>query len=183
MHLFKTLLLLSALSACAAPSGNGNAALPSEPEVVNETIAVSHKGLSGVGGDALRYGTPRDAVIAVLQPHFDPPLSITTNEECGAGPIVFVNYDLVSLNFQQGVFVGWWFRTESALRTDRGIGLGSRWSEVQAVYPQVEEQRDSTLGREFYILDDGQHISGLLDGDGDDALVTDLWGGTNCIFR
>ena len=43
---------------------------------------------------------------------------------------------------------------------------------------------ESSIGTEFHTGGDGPGgFSGLLESDAADARITDLWAGTNCIFR
>ena len=59
-----------------------------------------------------------------------------------------------------------------------GVGIGTTRIEM-AESLTFEIYEDSTIGTEFQTAG----FSGLLGSDAPDARVTDLWAGTNCIFR
>lgn len=110
----------------------------------------------------------------------------SANAECGTGAMEFSRFDKITLNFLEGRFVGWSVGAANParpLKTVGGVGRDSRRVELvtMAGYSQVA---DSTLGDEFIIdADSGYDLSGLFSGPEPDAQVTDIWAGTNCIFR
>ena len=106
-----------------------------------------------------------------------------TNEECGAGPMQFARDGGLTLNFQDGKFVGWYLEEGSDLTTMDGIGLGSTRAGIEQTRT-LEMLEGSTLGDEFALgtLEDAE-IFGFLDGKGTSAKVTALYAGTNCFFR
>ncbi|MGB3795776.1 MAG: hypothetical protein WA957_05675, partial [Alteraurantiacibacter sp.] len=85
------------------------------------------------------------------------------------------SYEGLSLKFRDGQFVGYFAEppyvpetTRAAMLTDENISL-------------VDV---STIGEEFVMgSDDVPVISGLFDGEGDDASVQALYAGENCIAR
>jgi hypothetical protein len=87
--------------------------------------------------------------------------------------------DGLGLAFQDGVFVGWSLddRAGGVLTTSSGIGPGSSRREIEKVYRVAVEE--TTLGTEFSVGE----VSGLLDGTGPDARITNLWAGVACLFR
>jgi hypothetical protein len=100
------------------------------------------------------------------------PSQITTNTECGAGPITAASWrEGLTLNFQDGVFVGW-VSADPALPVAGGIVPGMSRLSMPPVSFQV-----TTLGTEFGRSD----IYGLLT-EGD-AAISMLWAGTTCFFR
>lgn len=100
------------------------------------------------------------------------------NPECGAGPLTSVDYTGgLTLFFQQGKFVGWDLDGSGGWKTGGGIGIGSSRRALDA--EGGIEMQDSTIGHEFT----AGELSGLLDAPGPDGKVTNLWAGTNCIFR
>lgn len=102
------------------------------------------------------------------------------NSECGAGPIAYANFTgNVSLIFQEGKFAGWSVNDggDPKITTMAGIGLGSTRKALEDAYAATVEE--STIGTEFA----AGELSGLLNGKGPDAKVTDIWAGVTCIAR
>jgi hypothetical protein len=135
-----------------------------------------------VGGKAntIPFGIPRNSAVALIAGARGDVGAEGENVECGAGPLEYANFagGLV-LSFQDDKFVGWTVGKggEASLTTATGIHLGSTRSALDAA--GGAEVVASSLGTEF------SHggLSGLLDGEGDAAKVTDLWAGTTCITR
>jgi hypothetical protein len=100
------------------------------------------------------------------------PTQITTNTECGAGPVTAASWrDGLTLNFQDGAFVGW-VNSDPALPVAGGFVPGLSRLSMPPVSFQV-----TSLGTEF-----GRgEIYGVLT-EGDTAIAT-LWSGTTCFFR
>ncbi len=96
------------------------------------------------------------------------------NAECPAGPMSFLETGGLTLNFQDGRFVGW--STSSAefipWKTRRDVEAAGRFSMLPG----------STLGEEFAFGDETP-IYGIFDGKGPEAAVSIVWAGTNCLFR
>ena len=127
----------------------------------------------------LSFGLPAEQVLAAIEASRGP-AERGTNEECGAGPMEFARWpDGLGLAFQDGVFVGWSLddRAGGVLTTTSGIGPGSSRREIEEVYQVAVEE--TTLGTEFSVGE----VSGLLDGPGPDARITNLWAGVACLFR
>ena len=167
----------SAPRRATAPAPNRPSALAKLPDV-----AVEGEGLRFITGTSVRslpFGIRREALLAVLEASRSPADSGTLSE-CGAGPLDYAAWaDGLTLYFQDGRFAGWALdgRAEGAHATATGIGPGSTRPALDAAYnPKVEQ---STLGTEFRAGD----LSGLLDGQGPNARVTDLWAGVSCAFR
>jgi hypothetical protein len=84
----------------------------------------------------------------------------------------------LQLTFQDGKFAGWTINAAaSPLRTAKGIGVGSTRQELDAAYTDLTVE-DSSLG---LLFSSGQ-LTGLLDIDGIEGLVTDIWAGTVCLI-
>ncbi len=112
-------------------------------------------------------------------------------EECGAGPLSYLRWDDgLTLYSLDGLFAGWSLDETGApaaapakgksapkLTTISGIGIGSTRAQLLDVYDAKIEQ--TTLGTEF----NAAGLSGILDGTGGKARVTNLWSGVNCVFR
>ncbi len=128
------------------------------------------------------FGTGKNISSQMAVAALGEPIGDTVNSECGAGPLEIVDYQgNFSMLYQDGRFVGWTLGgDDSLLTTASGIGIGSTRSEMAdtLVVTMVPE---STLGSEFMIGD--SQMGGLLNGNDADAIVTDLWAGTTCIFR
>jgi hypothetical protein len=100
------------------------------------------------------------------------PAQVSTNAECGAGPITAVAWeDGLTLNFQEGNFVGW-VNTDPDLPAGGGIRPGQSRLEL----PQVSFSVTS-LGTEFSRTE----VYGLLTEN--DEAVRIVWAGTTCFFR
>ncbi|WP_145961003.1 hypothetical protein [Sphingosinithalassobacter portus] len=128
------------------------------------------------------FGTGKNISSQMAVAALGDPIGDTVNSECGAGPLEIVDYQgNFSMLYQDGRFVGWTLGgDDSLLTTASGIGIGSTRSEMAdtLVVTMVPE---STLGSEFMIGD--SQMGGLLNGNDADAIVTDLWAGTTCMFR
>ena len=133
-------------------------------------------------GRKLSFGETDAEVIAFLtRLRGDQPPRRDANAECPAGPLTFADWgDGFQLAFSEGRFAGW-TAGEGAPRgftTVAGIHVGSTLAELRAAHPDVEVREDS-LGPEF----SAGEIYGTLSGTGNDATVTTMWAGVNCVFR
>ena len=82
------------------------------------------------------------------------------------------------MTFQDGKFVGWTINSAaSPLRTAKGIGVGSPRQSLDSAYKDVLVE-DSSLG----LLFGADGLTGLLDQDGIEGIVTGLWAGTVCLI-
>lgn len=135
------------------------------------------------------FGTPFDKLVAVLNTVLQSNVTGTdVNNECGAGPIKFANWDNgLSLAFQESttkewLFAGWYVDAPTAnatpLSTMSGIGIGSTRAELEEVYSI--EVSESTLGHEFST---DSELYGILSGTGKNATIEGLWSGVTCFFR
>lgn len=92
--------------------------------------------------------------------------------DCG---LTWTRYEGVTLSFRDDVFVGY-----SAEPPYSEIGTRAQL----LADPNITMVEGSTLGEEFMIGQaEGPVISGTFDGTADDAGVTNLWAGENCIAR
>jgi hypothetical protein len=119
------------------------------------------------------FGRAQAGVIDTVSRLLDEgPDAVTTNAECGAGPITAAAWeDGLTLNFQNGQFVGW-------VNADPNLAVagGFRAGQSRLDMPQTSFQI-TTLGTEF----SRSNISGILiEGD---AAIRLLWAGTTCFFR
>ena len=129
----------------------------------------------------LAFGTDRNRTETALAAQLGKSDDRSSNEECGAGRMEFSDFGNFTANFQEDRFVGWSLRggdEPGTLTTMSGIGIGTTRSEM-AKSVAFEIYEDSTIGTEF----NAAGLSGLLESEASDAKITDLWAGTNCIFR
>lgn len=133
----------------------------------------------------LPFGTERikaESAVAII---VGTPITRGSSSECGAGTVDYSNLrdghtprrDGLQMTFQDDKFVGWTINApDSPLKTAKGIGIGSTRQQLDAAYKvDVEE---SSLG----LLFSTGELVGLLDQDGIEGLVTDIWAGTVCLI-
>lgn len=183
-------LLLLTLGACdSAPrQAEGNAASDAPAKVapaaaadpVLAPLVLEGHGLrlSGVApGTELPFDTPKAATIeAVTKALGRPPSEQGANDECGGGGLEFATWgDEITIWFEEERFAGW--DSKGKLKTQGGIGVGSSRADLAPL--RGLEVEESTLGTEFR----AGGLSGILASKAPDAKVTDLWGGSTCVFR
>lgn len=200
--MIRSLLALSLLVGCAAEPGPAlpDNTVPADVATVNDAAAVvapanvaaeAVEPALAVEGEGLRlinrengaarplaFGTPRDTLLAALA--FRGPPGTGTNGECGAGPLDYASWpDGMTVYFQRGDFAGWALdgRANGALATAAGIGPGSTRAALEDAYNARFEQ--TTLGTEF----SAGEFYGLLEGDGANATIANMWAGVSCNFR
>jgi hypothetical protein len=164
-----------------APSGATNVAVP----VSSLVVALSGDGLQLVDGESgktypIAFGTAQQQTLDSIAKARGAATETGDNGECGAGPIFYaIAPGQLTLVFQEQKFAGWSIGStgDAKLTTISGIGIGSKRSALEAAYQATVEE--STIGTEF--LAGG--ISGLFDGKGPDAKITDIWAGVTCIAR
>ena len=195
MRIFsRTALALAALTAVAAcdrtqapavaePAAPAAEAAAAAPVQSAGGMAIESEGLrifdATGAARALPFETPQATVIAAASASIGGAApKISTNGECGAGPIQFAEYaNGLQLLFQDGKFGGWGVR-EPGLTTVDGVGVGmTRAALVEN--RTIEIIADSTLEGEFSMGD----MVGFLSGNGPDATVTSLYAGLTCFFR
>ncbi|MDY6924599.1 MAG: hypothetical protein SWI22_11655 [Pseudomonadota bacterium] len=183
-------LLLAACSPEATPPADAPApaeAAAAAPDAMGEALLEADGFMpanpgGGGTGRKLSFGETETAVIDVItRLRGDQAARRGSNAECPAGPLTFADWgDGFQLAFSDGQFAGW-TAGEGAPRgfaTITGVHVGSTLAELRAAHPDVTVREDS-LGPEFSAGD----ISGTLSGTGDDATVTTMWAGVNCVFR
>lgn len=183
---------VAALTACnraeqpaaAEPSAPAvEAAAPAEtPAPAQAGLAIEGEGLrifdASGAARAIPFGTPQATALAAVAASVGGAApEVTTNEECGAGPIQFAQFsNSVQLLFQGGTFQGWFLR-EPGLTTVNGIGVGSTRAALNEAFT-VEMVPDSTLGFEFT----AGELGGFLTADGAAGTVESLYAGLTCFF-
>ena len=179
------LLVSVCFAACANAPGRDDYSIPPSPGTV---VGLDAEGLRIIDGNsgatqAIPFGTSTfrtsRAVTRVLSV-----AGRSENQECGAGPIQFVDTPVgLQLAFQDDAFVGWWLDTPDGgdppgLSTLDGLGIGTARADFDALGTAVSVQ-ETSLGTEFA----AGGVYGLLSGPEPSARVTDLWAGVSCTFR
>jgi hypothetical protein len=165
-------------------------ALPGAPPKASAAIAVDGEGLrillgAGESARAIPFGADETTVVTAIAKLRGKP-SQSKNEECPAGSINFAMFGGLHLLFQDGKFGGWSLSSAEAggIGTVNGIAIGSTRAALNNAFPANKIDPESTLGTEFYTGGNAEGgISGLLDGTGPNAKITNLWSGLSCNFR
>jgi hypothetical protein len=146
-------------------------------------------GLVRLRGDGLSdasFGTPEDAVVALLAGPLGPPERGTTNPEvCGRRTRAAWKAPGIVAYFSEGRFDGWEVSKAGGAATAEGVRIGSTVGQVRSAYgTRFEWIPTSTLGAEFAVdRSDRPHLGGLADGTQDGGRVQHLWGGAPCAAR
>lgn len=165
-----------------SPAEKQEGKAPDAPIAAN-AVELRGEGLVA-GAEAFYFAAGQKEVEASLAKALGPSLRSGENAECGAGPIIFVDYaGGLTAHFQDQRLVGWnWHAPQDGDRAATGtvklagnIQLGSARSLVEAA-PGFAAVEDSTLGEEFAL---GERIGGFIEGD----VVEMLYAGTQCFFR
>lgn len=188
-------IALLTLAACSSPAGEPDKPTaqsaadaiakpkPPTPRVRVETplmlapdglLVADHAGKMQL----LPYGTGRTKAESAVAMVGGTPMTRGSSSECGAGTVDYTRYkDGLQLTFQDGKFAGWTINAAaSPLKTAKGIGIGSTRQELDAAFADLTVE-DSSLG----LLFSSGGLTGLLDIDGIEGLVTDIWAGTVCL--
>ncbi|MEM8919200.1 MAG: hypothetical protein AAGE37_10100 [Pseudomonadota bacterium] len=168
----------------SADSGEAPSAALQKPETI---VAADGLRLRSAGSDqqvSLPFGTLQEKAVSAVGAHTAMEGVSADNDECGAGPMQFVAFGDLTLNFQEDAFVGWFVDGASPLvKTPEAVGIGSIRETAEAQMPVVL-QPHSTLGNEFLSeRGDEGFIGGFLSGTEGNAVVESLYAGTNCFFR
>ena len=154
------------------------------PAATKSTLVLADDGLSIVevtSGKAslIKFGIPRASAELAIGNVQGAQREKGSSAECGAGTIDYTRYkDGLQLTFQDDKFVGWAINAAaSPRRTAEGIGVGSTRQALNTAYPDITVEEDS-LG----LLFGGGGITGLLDIEGIDGVVTGIWAGTVCLI-
>lgn len=160
-----TPILMAALTAACVTT-------PREPE---PPVLVLDGGgmLPNAGPLRVDFGRDQTGVIDTVSRLLDePPVSVTTNSLCGAGPVTAARWDDgLTLNFMDGAFVGW-TSSDPEFPVAGGFVAGQPRLEM----PQVSFQVTS-LGTEFNRGD----VFGILTED--EAEIGLMYAGVTCFFR
>lgn len=192
------------------PPGHPAIALPGDGGAATNVSASDHPPVISLDGEGLRLVDPKsgatrplsfgvdEAQLKLVAEKLKGPAKSGRNEECGAGPLAYLSWDDgLTLYSLDGLFAGWSLDERGAgavpaksaaksaakgepqakLTTISGVGIGSTRAQLLDVYDATIEQ--TTLGTEF----NAAGLSGILDGTGAKAKVTNMWSGVNCVFR
>lgn len=188
------------------PPGHPAIALPGEGGAPTDASASDHPPVVSLDGEGLRLVDPKsgatrplsfgvdEAQLKLIAEKLKGPAKTGRNEECGAGPLAYLSWDDgLTLYSLDGLFAGWALderggaavpaktaakgESPTRLTTMSGLGIGSTRAQLLDAYDATIEQ--TTLGTEF----NAAGLSGILDGKGAKAKVTNLWSGVNCVFR
>jgi hypothetical protein len=184
---FTAIGLTALLWACGPetppPAGNqAAAALPANSAVAAtnsaEAGAALPTGSLRLAGNGLApgilFGMPQQQAEVAATAAFGAPTEKGGNDECGAGPMYFIDFHDLQLGFQQGRLVGWVLDgNQPVLRTDGGLAVGTPRSALAGI--EIDEQ--SSLGPEFNV--DG--VGGILNETG--TRIDLLYAGVTCFFR
>jgi len=159
-------------TAAAPPEGARDVTLTSTGLILVD--AVEGRGAA----TSLDFGMAQASVLAAMGEDFPAP-AVSTNAECGAGPMQFARFGALTLNFLAGELAGWRADRADNLVTSDGIRPGIMLEQLQTERPV--ELANSTLEGEFdYQSPDGGLIGGFTDRQG---TVLSLHAGTQCFFR
>ena len=201
MRTLTTLVLIGLLAACKpaadkAPADRDPVAPPvpeakaDGPAAATTAVSLDGEGLRFIdkaNGKAslLAFGVPRAQAEEALARVMGTLDDRSTNEECGAGTMDFTRFDAMTLNFQQGKFVGWFLGNEPGAdqySTLSGIGIGTTRAKAAESVKLVAIE-DSTLGEEFSLGEGENAVGGMFAAPGDAAKIDALFAGMNCFFR
>lgn len=188
------------------PPGHPEISMPGKGTAETSPSASGHPPVVSLDGEGLRLVDPKSgstrllsfgvqqAQLKLVAEKLKGPASVGRNTECGAGPLAYLSWDDgLTLYSLDGLFAGWALddsgvpspaakaaakkKPPARLTTISGIGIGSTRAQLIDVYDAKIEQ--TSLGTEF----NAAGLSGILDGKGENAKVTNLWSGVNCVFR
>ena len=196
-----TLVMIGLLAACKPAADkapvDADPVAPAVPEAkadgpnaATTAISLDGEGLRFIDKNngktsLLAFGVPRaqaEEALARVAGTLD---DRSTNEECGAGTMEFTRYDAMTLNFQDGKFVGWFLGNEPGAdlySTMSGIAIGTTRAKA-AESVKLVAIKDSTLGEEFTLGEGQDSIGGMFAAPGEAAKIDALFAGMNCFFR
>lgn len=182
-------LALALATACTQPSqppSPDTATSTDTPTATDIALALTGEGLFLVEPESgsttlLPFGMAMATVQSTVSDLLGNPAEVSANEECPGDPFVSAIWaEGLVLNADGEAFVGWSVRP--AVGSDQwttlaGVGVGSSREDLETAYTVTVFE--STIGTEFAA---GQ-LAGLLSDPSPDAVVTNVWAGTVCIFR
>lgn len=169
--------------AVPSPSERQQQGEGSQAPIAADAVELRAAGLSA-GNESFYFAAGQAEVEAALAAALGKALRSGENRECGAGPVMFVDYaGGLTAHFQEGRLVGWnWHLPQDGdaaatgtikLPDDVQLGTARSVLETATGFAKVE---GSTLGEEFAL---GDKIGGFVKSD----RVEMLYAGTQCFFR
>jgi hypothetical protein len=128
---------------------------------------------------SFRFGMSKAEIVAAVTQMRSWETPSETNGTCGAGPMEYTRFGKLTINIQNGLFVGWSLdgpRGTEPIDEEYGLGIGVPRAEILSM--DSDEVRFETTARGVEFDADGIH--GLLSSDAPDATVAALWAGTGC---
>lgn len=146
-------------------------------EINAEGLATGQRGLHH--SNAVAFGQPQREVLMRLRSILGAPTNSGRNPECPSGPVDFVQYRDLQLNFEHGRFAGYLVDGRNPpIETYQGLSVGDRRSDIDGD-ADVTEQEGGMLGTELSV----NGVGVLLDGPGAEARITTLFAGVTCFAR
>lgn len=159
-----------------SPAERQSGSAPAMAQVDESLVLLRGDGLAA-GAEAFYFAAGQNEVTVALTRTLGDPTGGEAMPECGAGPmenLVFPGG--LTINFKDGIFVGWFNRDDGdQVAIDGEFGLGTPREEIAAL-PGFAMIEGSTLGEEFAL---GDRIGGFFE----DGAVSILYAGTQCFFR
>ncbi|MBV7260131.1 aspartate-semialdehyde dehydrogenase [Erythrobacter crassostreae] len=159
-----------------SPAERQAGAAPAIAPVDETLVSLRGDGLAA-GAEAFYFAAGQNEVTTALSATLGAQTGGGPMLECGAGPMENASFpDGLTVNFKDGIFVGWFHNNGSdQIAVDGEFSIGAARSDVEAL-PGFALIEGSTLGEEFAL---GDRIGGLFEGDA----VSTLYAGTQCFFR
>jgi hypothetical protein len=160
-------------------SGNAQGSTAPELRLGREALLAGQPGLDASA--TLAFGRSRHQVVDAVAAIRGPPTATGRNAECPSGAVDYARFGSLTLHFDESGFAGWVVdgAAQPPLRTEQGIGIGSRRSELGKGDQEGPTVENGSLGPEFSL----NGIGGILDGDGHNARITSLFSGVTCFAR
>lgn len=173
-------IAILAVAACDSgnvpPPSSQSELRPSTPVVAENEVELRGDGITA-GPESFYFAAGQNEVESALARTLGTASDAGENGECGAGPIAYASYPGgLTVNFQNGSLVGWFWRDASeAISVSGDNRIGTPRADIEALNGFVMIE-DSTLGEEFAM---GDRIGGFFDG----GAVSSFYAGTQCFFR
>jgi hypothetical protein len=171
------------------PSEADNRIYPGSNAVAGDVIPGQEVMFTGEGlgvamiglhlGQHYAFGRPRWEIVAMATNVRGAPTGSGTQANCREGPIDYVDFRNLRVNFQQDRFVGWDAAPgDPPVRDEWNFHIGNPRDDITAFGTEIRYRR-TRRGFEF----DAGGLRGLLSSGRPDAIVTDLWAGVTCTPR
>jgi hypothetical protein len=181
------LILPLMLAACGTSDKHPHSRPLAPPVAPTDTPALAFDGrglVIGANRTVLPFGASQEQVEAVVGRIFDGRAKAkhTHSNECGAGPMDSAQFLGLTLNFQDGRFVGIFVQGPPGIATLGPLTVGLSRSEAERL-ARIAMMPDSTLGQEFAYPDTDGMAGGFFDGTSPGAKISGLYAGITCFFR